>query len=224
MNRKTSGLTIIEMVLAMAIVAMIGLSVAGVTMALSTSQAMTNQSHDCMQTGRIAIDRLQDRLSKAKLITAVGDGVVIFWESDDDGDGLINIAELVEVRHHPDDDTLRLHRVSFEDVADATVAAALNESVALDAAADCSLAGSLIVGNAEHREYVQAEGVELFEVAAYPPCPEAKMVTLKLVISDGDQQTTFRSAVTLRADCTSNIGTSEGGWVLTGNGHGGGGS
>ena len=216
MHRRQNAFTVVEMVLAMAITAMIGLSVAGVAVALSTAQADQEESYQYAQTARSAINRIQGYLSRARLVTARGDGSLVYWIKDADGDGTISLEELGEIRRHSEDRTLRLHRVVFPDNMDEQVHAALNAQVELDCAADMASATQLIETNGRHVDQVEAEDVEAFDVAAYPECPVAKLVSIHLVIGQGERQVALRSAVALRADCTDEVAVSEGAYVLNG--------
>jgi type II secretory pathway component PulJ len=214
MRSPRAGLTLVELVLAMAITATIALCVTGVAVALAAAQDNADESSECIQTGRSALNRIQTYVSRAKLVTAVGDGAIVFWEEDENGDGLINLSELYEVGYHAEDRTLRLHRVAFDDGMDEALLAALNHTVTLASAADCATAVDIITNDADHRDRIEAEEVDAFEVAAYPDCPRTKLVTVRLVVGEGETRAVFRSAVNLRADAVGNVASQDGVWVL----------
>jgi hypothetical protein len=52
---------------------------------------------------------------------------------------------------------------------------------------------------------VLASNVTDFQASTWPACPLAKTVRMQFTVAADEQQTTLRSAVTLRADSTSEV-------------------
>jgi len=214
MFRTNRAFTIVEMVLAMAIASVVGLSVTAVAMTLSSAYLDGEQRHATVQTGRIALSRIESYINRAKLVTFADDGTILYWAGDADGDGKISLTELAEIKYTPDDRTIRLHRVVLDENMDAQVRAALNVPVPLNAAVGGSAGSDLVESNPRDVSRIEAQDVDAFEVNAYPACPRTKLVTLRLVVGQGQSQGTFRGAASLRADKTSDVATSEGNYVL----------
>lgn len=208
--------TLAELVMAVAIMAVVGLTVATVSMALSDAYAAGDEISQNTQTARSAMARIQKYLNKAKLIVAVGDGSVIYWADDRNGDARINISELARIKLDSAESILYVHRVVFPPEMDPAVREALDYQVGLDAATDTSSGTYMIEANSRHIQQAIAEDVTAFEVAAYPACPKAKMLNITLTVGEQIHQIAIRSAASLRAGKTDEVAVSDGQYVLTG--------
>ena len=101
MKASRSGFTLIEVTMAMVVISVIGLTVAGVAMALSTAQDNSQDYYQCIQTGRVSMLRLQDMLRRARLVTEVFDTGLVIWESDTNGNRTIDLSELKRGESRP---------------------------------------------------------------------------------------------------------------------------
>ena len=95
MKRKNHAFTLLELVITIAIMSVIGLSVAGVSVALSTAHANSQSAYENIQASRNTLIGIQRVLNRARLIVATDSQTVLYWVGDANGDGAINISELV---------------------------------------------------------------------------------------------------------------------------------
>ena len=212
--KSREGLTVAELVLALSITAMIALSAAGVSMALSTAYAQSQNSYENLQTLRSAMMRIQSELNRAKLIVAVGERTVVYWKDDTNGDGKINLSELATIRYDEPQRRIDKHQVVFPESMDPMTRKALDERVRLWSAMNIPTTVSTIEGSAYHQAQIIAEGVQAFAVDAAPPCPKAKTVTIKISAGDEVKFITIRSAATMRAGRTKDVGVSDNEYTL----------
>ena len=209
MRHSARGFTVPELVLALSIMAVIGLSVAGVTGAISTAWANSESTYDTIQTGRSAMLNLQQQLSRAKLITKAASNAVVFWARDFNGDGKINLSELAVIEHDPASKTIKRYRIEFSDNLDEATRASLDTEIPLDVMTRETEAKTTIMGDYRVAKKLVAEDISTFEVAAYPDSPEATLVSLRIVVGEGDDAMELRSATALRADETEYVKVDE---------------
>ena len=219
MNRscRPGGLTIAELVLAMAITGVVGLSVSGVFMALSTAQAHSEDHQTYVQTARCTARHVQRILRKAKLIVAADAEGLLVWSEDTNGDGLINISELVGFVYDEQGKVLEQKRVAFpasmspatRDALDVHMALAdLSDLADLDAKAQSTVPQYYV-------EELLADNVREFTGELDAAAPLTKTVKLRLKIGTEKRVVTVYACATLRADETTRVGTSGGVYVLT---------
>jgi len=214
MRGDPKGLTVPELVIAMFITALIGASISGVWMVLSTAHASNSETYTNTQTARNTIRRIQREFRRAKLVTSVGTGAIVYWKEDSNANCAIEISELSGLVHNPEDGTLKKHRVVFPPEMDPQVRTALDYSVPLSSAVNLNYALDMIAGNARHVETLEAEDVGTFEVRSYPSSPVSKMVEIFVVVGGGEEQAVIRSAASLRAGKTDDVVTCEGHYIL----------
>lgn len=214
MKRLRKGLTVVELVIAMFIMALIATSAAGVFMVLSTAYSQSEANYNNLQALRSAILKIQEELNKAKLITAAQYDRIVYWTSDTNRDGRINLSELAEIRLDRTDLSIEKHQVVFPDGMDPLMRAALDYRVPLWAAMDVHQTTGLIENSLYHDSRVLAENVRDFYVNARPECPKAKLVTIRIAIGSETGCFTISNAATMRADRTGDIGISDGQFVL----------
>ena len=100
-NRRTrKGFTLVEITLAMAVAAVVGLGVVSLTSAMFSAIDASNDSYGCVQTGRVLMLRLASVFRSAQLITDVSpdNASVMAWAGDTNGDRAINFSELMIIR------------------------------------------------------------------------------------------------------------------------------
>ena len=88
MRRNPSGFTLVELVMAISITTIIGLAVAGASMALSTAHAHSESRYGSIETARSAMRRIQSSLRAAALVTYVhSNGHKLgYWAGDENED------------------------------------------------------------------------------------------------------------------------------------------
>ncbi len=214
MKRTLQAFTLAELVIAMSIMTIIGLSIAGVSMALSTAYASGQDYYTNIQTGRSAMMRILKELNKAKLITGIGPHTLVYWAADTNADGGINLSELTVLDYEADSEQLKKLQVVFPDYMDPQIRQALDESLTLASAIDVVSVKNLIASNPRFVGQVLAGNVSAFDVCVYPDCPKAKLVTIKIKIGAETESITLRSAAALRASKVDHVGISDNQYVL----------
>ena len=214
MTRKKAAFTLVELVIAMVIMAMIALSIAGVFTALSRAYANMDALDGNAQTSRVVLMRIQRTLSRARLVTGVTTDIVVYWVRDDNEDGGINLSELAVLKYDWDSETLTKHRVVFPESMDEATRELSDYRVSLMTAMDTVVTESFIVADAYYTETVLAENVSQFYASTQPGCPKGRMISVKMVLGSGPESVTIRIAAALRLDKTADIGIDENGYFL----------
>jgi len=207
------GFVLPDVTVGMAIAAVVGLCVVGVSAALCAAYAHSQDFYQSLQTGRIAMMRMQAMLRKAKLVTCVDGSVSVLWAGDANGNGRINLDEIRLLSYVLSSREIQEERVRFPDSMPPETVDALNVEVPLQDMTDLdALAPYLVSPNLT--SVVLAGDVEEFEVSATPVPPVSKLLKVSLTISGGRRAVTLRSAVSLRADVAGDVGISDGCYVL----------
>lgn len=211
MKASRSGFTLIELTMAMVVVSVMGVTVAGVAMALSTAQDNSQDYFQCIQTGRVTMLRLQDIVRRARLITDVSDIGMVIWEGDANGDRKINLAELKLISW--DESTQRVIRrcVKYPEGWPERVTGL---GVPLYAATFQSWSTFQSGFESFIEEITLAENVEAFSVQTTPAAPLAKSVSVQMTIRLSDRSLTIRDGASLRADWTDRVENVDGSYTL----------
>lgn len=207
------GFTMVEMVLAMAVTAIVGLSVAGVSVGLSNAYENSENYYDALQGARSVLMQAQSMGRTAKLVTATSTDSLVFWTSDINADGKINRNELTMIYwdRSGGDSVVRMQRIS-----PAATSSLVKDQVMLSVASSVSSVSSLLSQYTSYRENSPlASDVLSFKVTASPAAPKATLVQLEITVGRPDRPLTLRSTVSLRADDTVNVGKVGSTWVLT---------
>jgi len=216
MNTKPmTGFTLIEVALAMAITALVGLSVAGATMVLSTTYQQGENYQDYVQSARSSSLRLQTLLRRAKLITSCTTTSIVFWAGDANSDSQINVSELVRVSYNTATKELHESQLDLSGLPPATAAvidSVLPLSTAMDEGAVCTLLGVTYKNYCDDR--LLANNVRSVEFRADYAPPSTHRVSLRLDVGDGEQNLVVQPAVTLRSPCTDRVGIANNQYVL----------
>lgn len=194
------GFTLVELMMAMAITAVVATSVAAVSLAMSSSYAHTQDYFQNVQSGRTAMSRLQDTLRRSKLVTSASGSSLVVWAGDFNGDGLINKGELVT--WVLENGNLVEHQNEYDGAS-----GVLDINQALSAATNITSPGQLRWLDSHDQPKVLAENVTRFVVLPNTPAPRTTMVNIELTVGEGNGAVTLKSAASLRADATSFVQT-----------------
>lgn len=214
MRKTDKAMTLAELLIATAITSVIGLSAAGVTMAMSTAHAGSQANYANIQTGRSAMIRVQRELNRAKLITAMDDQEIVYWAEDANHDGQMTLSEMAVLEYDPETDALVRHEVVFPANMDPVTRAALDSSLTLGVMTLLGSADNAVVNNARSEKTILAEGVTGFSAEPWPSSPMTKLVQLEMTFGSGTEQMVLRSAAALRASRTGYIDLQDGLYVL----------
>ncbi len=213
MRSRTRAFTIVELILAMVIVSVIALSVAGISAALSSAYAHSQDYYQCIQGGRVGMRRIQKPLRKARLITACTADSLGFWGEDSNDDGIINLDEIRLISYDSVNRQVTQRRIRFPDGMDPGTKDALNVEIALHELTDISNVANYLTGMYLETTPMAVQ-VDDFEVAPQVAPPMTRFLKVVLNVSEGGKEMTVRSAVSLRVDMTSHVEFSDGEYVL----------
>jgi len=204
--------------MAMSITAVIGLTVAGVAIALSTAHAHSQDYYQSIQTNRSAVMQIQRSIRKTKLITATDGSSLVAWAGDTNANGLINLSELLLLSYDQASGELVEYRVVFPDSMDAQTRLALDVESTLATVMDPAAVEAMLTEDQYCQRLVIASAVKDFSVSAWPDVPLSRLVRFQLTVGQGQRDLTLRSAACMRADMIEAVGISDDQYVLDGEG------
>ncbi len=212
-NSSRGAFTLLEVMLAIAVIAVMGLSIAGVSMALSTAYENSQDQYQCTQAGRIVMLRLEQTFRQAHLITDAAGSSVILW-SDANADGDINISELTALMWSSRSQTLMRYRIQFPESWSEYRKALYDTKLPLSVATFKNMARSPYF-RLYREETLLAEQVENFAIGLSPAVPLTTAASIEMTITKDQGSLALRSGASLRADQTHRVQPSGGGYVLT---------
>lgn len=204
--------TLAELMVGLAITAVVGLAAATLSSGISSANGQTNALSQTVQSGRIGLMKIDGALRKAQLVTAAGSDNLTLWNGDANGDKQMNLDELVQIYYDQTDPNN--HTVCSRQVSG--MSQALNVTFTL-ASANVSSNVTTTMNQAVYQPYrkitVLADHVSSFQVITDSAAPYTRLVEVKIGLGSGGQQLTLSDSAVLRADMTSQV-TCPGG-VLT---------
>jgi len=215
MRTVRNGMTLTEVVLALAITSIVGASIAGVSIAISTACEHGRDFYESNSTGRAALFRLTKTIRNARLVTDAGSGYLIVWDADHNGDGKINQDELSLIDYNFEEKTITREQVVLPEDATAETRATWAGRVNLDDADSRLGVLTPIEFNAYYAPVVIAENVHEFVVSTSPAPPMTNCVDLKVTVGSGDGAVTLRTAATLRADSRDTVMEADGTYFIS---------
>ena len=216
MKRRTSGFTLMEVVMAATITTLVGLAVAGASMALSSATSEGEDYYNCMQTGRSAMRQVRNAVQGARLVLAVRDDKreMAYWVGDADGSGTINLTELRIIRHN-NDNTVIEYRVAFPETWDVSMRKAMDVDSTLNAAMSLPAVEDCVVNSSYKAARTIASDVSSLAFSTPSAVPLVRLMRIVMTVSDGGQTLTLRGAAALRAPATSFVTPGDPGFVLS---------
>lgn len=213
MTRGTRAFTLAELVMAMAIMSIIGLAVVGMTMALTDAQEYSGDFYRNVQIARHALRYVQREIPKANLVTAVDSDSLAYWLEDTNDNGGINLTEMRLIAFESGDCEIAEYRIEFpsgwtqfmKDLADIPLSLAW--------VTDISNVKSIRSESYVVRRVLATE-VASAAFTASPGPPMTKLLQTEVTIGQGDRRVALRNAVALRADWVGHVGTVDDDWVL----------
>ena len=213
-SKKTKALTLVELMMSLAMMSIIGLTVATVAAALSHAQSHTDEISENIQSGRSGLLAIESYVRRAKLVTAIDTDGLVVWLGDSNQDGKINADELAMIKYDSQARQVKLSKVSFPlNMAEAMVSV-LNtpkdlSTVASTADVSGEFSRGIYVGYLS--ENVLATDVDSFEVVPDTAPPMSRLVLLRIKVGESaDRQVALTSSVKLRADDTANAANYDG--------------
>ena len=213
MTRGTRAFTLAELVMAMAIMSIIGLAVVGITMALTDAQEYSGDFYRNVQIARNSMRYLQRAIQKANLITAVDSDSLACWLEDTNDNGRINVTEMRLFAFESGDCEIAEYRIQFPSWWTQVMKALADTSVSLAWVTDISNVKSMRSNSYVVRR-VLATDVASVTFTVSPSAPITKLLQTEITIGQGDRRVVLRGATALRADWTDHVGTVDSEWVL----------
>lgn len=213
MTRRTRGFTLPEITLAMAIAAVVGLTVVSVSMALSTAYVSSEDHYQNLQTARSVMERIRTTIRKSKLVTYSSVRYLALWAEDTNNNGQINLDEVVVLFYVPTLQEIRHYQIRFPDSMDPSMVAVLNLSVSLETATE-SFWVPTILSHPYVTRTTLGTSVQSLELTCRPVAPLTDFVKIELTVREGDSEVTLRSAACLLTDMTDSVGIMGGEYVL----------
>ena len=106
-TRYKNGLTLVELLVAMVVTSIVMTAVATLAFAVSSANKATDDTSEKQAQIRFATLKISELIRHCKLICGTPGGELAVWRADD-GDGQININELVYIERGTGNDYLRL--------------------------------------------------------------------------------------------------------------------
>ncbi len=211
------GFTLAELAVSVAITAMIGSAVMGLTMTLSTANEHAQDRYLSLQTARMTMFRLQNKIHKAKLVTAAGYRTIVLWAEDSNSNDRINISEIEMIEFAPGRKEIRSTMIVFPKEWSEETKASLDTEVELDAVTQVGAAKWVFYSSyasVYERTITLADDVAEFHVYAQPEAPMAELVRLSIRVGSSERGVTLESAAHLRAQVTDLVGMAEDKYLL----------
>lgn len=215
---KRSAFTLAELVLGMALMAMIGLAVAGASSVLTRSYTDDEQAYKSLHAARISLLKVGAEIHHARLVLHADGYYFMIWNEDTGGDDKINISELVLVRHDAASSRLLRHQVTYPSSLHPMLVALLDQQVSLNTlVVSPAYSMSSLLNTLYCQTTVLAEDVDSFDVWLNGQAPLGETVVVSIRISEGKTGCTLRNAYSVRNSTADKVGIANGQWHLMGN-------
>jgi hypothetical protein len=198
-------LTLPELVVGITITAIIGLAVAGVSMALSTGHAQSEQYSEYVQSARMGVMRVGRELREASLVTAYDSNTLILWGGDANGDGDINTDELVSISYDASTRQIVKYQKVYPSYWPDWLVDLLNFDLDLDEVDNANSVESYLKYGLLAESTVLATDVRSFDVTTGADAPVSRLVKVRLSVGDSDRALTVNTSMKLRADKTHRV-------------------
>ena len=157
-------------------------------------------------------------IRRARLVTAADSNMVVLWEKDANGDGMMSLMEMAVVYLHTPTQRLQVRRISFPDDwpdwKKEYYAQKYDQQVNLAYATSVSAAWSMVSSSSYDVDTTLAENVQAFKIDVLPPPPLTTFVSLAMTVGSGEQSVTIRRAAHLRLPEVDRVAVYNGQYVL----------
>ncbi len=187
------GMTLIELLLAMMITAMVGAAIAGMLAAVSYGTDSSKDIRSLVARNKALSARVSAAIRGSKMVLDQGDNYLVLWMNDDDDNGVPSLLELRRINFDPGTGELSSYTAP-DDAADVSYALDDDFVVITDA-----LMGDDLAGTASFPKELWAKRVNSWTLALDNPDPQsARLVSYLIELSAGDMSDTALAAVGMR--------------------------
>ena len=211
------GFTLIEMTMAISITAVVGLTVVGASVALSSAYSHGEDYYGCLQTARGGMRQLHREVEKAHLMLYVtGDGSMLaYWVGDVDANGAINVIELRVAEYDAASGEVMVHRVVYPDTWDQWLIDAYNPDLTLSQAISPATIQAWVLNNTYKQTRQIATDVESCRFSLPADAPVSTLVHMGLTVREGQAVVMLQDAAAPRASAVEYVSDVGGVYVLT---------
>jgi hypothetical protein len=196
-KRRQAALTLAELVISLAITSLIGLAVAGASMALSTGYEHGEEYSDAVTSARVLTRHIQALVARAKLIAAVGNSSLVVWD-DADADGRLTESELVLIFQHQETREMLEYRIAFPDSWSEAMIDMMDSQVPLACAVDLYQAYALLAESPYLQVSVLDENTREFSTRTPYSGPINRRIEFTIVTGSEDRTFTIVSGAGMR--------------------------
>lgn len=207
-------MTLVELLMALSITTLIGVAVAGMTMAASDAQRATDAQNDSLQAARSSLGRLEQLIRQARLISGGGSDHLALWVGDTNGDGQINADETLYLTYLAGQRVVRMKSVRFPLNMDPLYKLLLNEQVPLSLSGDVAVLDTLTGSITYVQESDVAVDVDYLEFKFDVAPPLTGAVTIAARFGQAPRTLSANSTMHLRAGATRDVVNDGGEYVL----------
>lgn len=112
-SRHRLGLTLVELLLALAITALIAAAVSGMLVAVTYGSESDRDMRSAVVRNKVIQSRLSAAIRGAAMVLEMGSDHLVLWMGDADGNGMPNLAEIRYILRDGATQELRCHRPDF---------------------------------------------------------------------------------------------------------------
>lgn len=187
-SQRCSGMTLIELLLAMAATGFVGLAIASMFQAVSYGTGSAQDMRELVVGAHVVDSRLTAAIRESHAVLAAGDDYLVLWKYDSDGDGLPGLHELQRIDH----DAPAHQLVAFTADADAPdIIYTLDGNFA-------SITENLIDDDTLTRQLWADAAAELTFTLDTQDISDARLISYRLTLAAGTLQHVVANAVALR--------------------------
>ncbi len=216
-NPTARGFTLAEMLIAISITAMVGLTVMGASVALSSAYSRGEDSFECIQTARTAMRHLRMEVEKAPLVLTAfnGGGVLCYWGGDSNSNGLIDVTEIRITIHNPFTGEITIYQVVYPDDWSDLLRDAYDPEFTLAQAMSADTLNMWVMSNSYRQSRVIATDIENCDFSLSADGPLSGLVRMSLTARKGKCEMTLQDATALRAPAVEYVSEVDGAYVLS---------
>ncbi|MFH1416762.1 MAG: prepilin-type N-terminal cleavage/methylation domain-containing protein [Planctomycetota bacterium] len=186
---RRRAFTLIEMLLAASITAMVAMAGTALVFAISNASQTNRNICDTKNLGHYALSRATRKIRSARAVGTVMPRRVVLWAADVNEDDELNLNEIAIISY--DNATKKLVYRHLESSSDTTV---ITEAQFTNATTVRTL-----LDNAGAENVVWATGIESLDFIGYPADTETRVVDVHLTILNGEEEVDFRSTASPKA-------------------------